>query len=158
MIPISLCWDTQKRLVLLKWDGFISSGWEDGKSSTKIFGLPIPLPLEKTRVPFPHPLPIRWVYLKGVLSFLTKWKVKKMEGTLSLPDPMLNGVLYGWMSAIQTVRADQKIGVTINFLGENGWKGEATLSLKTLFHHLRKWIFPLIREMRGKKRREGGEL
>jgi hypothetical protein len=30
----------------------------------------------------PHPLPIRWVYLKGIFSFLTKWKVKKVEGTL----------------------------------------------------------------------------
>jgi hypothetical protein len=143
---------------LLKWDGLISSGWENGKNSTKILGLPIPLPLGKKRVPFPHPLPIRWLYLKGIFSFLTKWKVKRVEGTLSLPDPMLNGVLYGWMSAIQTRRADQKIHVTVNFLGENWCRGEMTLSLKILFHHLRKWIYPLVREMRRKRPKKGGEL
>jgi hypothetical protein len=156
MIPISICWDTQKQMVLLKWDGFISSEWEKGKHSMKILGLPIPLPLKKRRVQFLHPLPIRWVYLKGILSFLTKWKVKKVEGTLSLPDPMVNGVLYGWMSAIQTVWPDQKVNVTVNFLGKNWCRGEMTLSLKILFRHLRKWIFPLIREMRGKKPRKGG--
>jgi len=157
MIPISLCWDTQKRSVLLKWNGFVSSGWENGKISTKIFGLPVPLPLQKKKVELPSQLPIRWVYLKGIFSFLTKWKVKKVEGTLSFPDPMINGILYGWMSAIQTGRANQKAHVTVNFLGENGCRGEVTLSLKILFHHLRSWVFPLSREMRGKRSRKGGE-
>ena len=157
MIPISLCWDTQKRSVLLKWNGFVSSGWENGKISTKIFGLPVPLPLQKRKVELPSKLPIRWVYLKGIFSFLTKWKVKKVEGTLSFPDPMINGILYGWMSAIQTGRVNQKAHVTVNFLGENGCRGEVSLSLKILFHHLRSWIFPLSREMRGKRPRKGGE-
>jgi hypothetical protein len=142
---------------LLKWNGFVSSGWENGKISTKIFGLPVPLPLQKKKVELPSKLPIRWVYLKGIFSFLTKWKVKKVEGTLSFPDPMINGILYGWMSAIQTGRANQKAHVTVNFLGENGCRGEVTLSLKILFHHLRSWIFPLSREMRGKRPRRGGE-
>jgi hypothetical protein len=157
MIPISLCWDTQKRSVLLKWNGFVSSGWENGKISTKIFGLPIPLPLKKKKGQPPSQLPIRWIYLKGIFSFLTKWKVKKVEGTLSFPDPMINGILYGWISAIQTGRANQKAHVTVNFLGENGCRGEVTLSLKILFHHLRSWVFPLSREMRGKRPRKGGE-
>jgi hypothetical protein len=157
MIPISLCWDTQKRSVLLKWNGFVSSGWENGKISTKIFGLPVPLPLKKKKAQPPSQLPIRWIYLKGIFSFLTKWKVKKVEGTISFPDPMINGILYGWMSAIQTGRANQKAHVTVNFLGENGCRGEVTLSLKILFHHLMSWIFPLSREMRGKRPRKGGE-
>ena len=157
MIPISLCWDTRIRLVLLKWNGFISSGWENGKISTKIFGLPIPLPLRRKKLQLPSRLPIRWGYLKGIFSFLTKWKLKKVEGTLSFPAPMVNGILYGWMSAIQTGRADQKVHVIVNFLGENECRGEVTLSLKILFHHLRSWIFPLIREMRGEKPKKGGE-
>jgi hypothetical protein len=157
MIPISLCWDTWKRSFLLKWNGFVSSGWENEKIATKILGLPIPLSFKKKKIQFPSQLPIRWVYMKGIFSFLAKWKVKKVEGTLSLPDPMVNGVLYGWMSAIHTVRADHKVHVTVNFLGENGCQGEVTLSLRILFHHLRSWILPLIREMRGKKSRKGGE-
>jgi hypothetical protein len=157
MIPISLCWDTRERSVLLKWNGFVSSGWENGKILTKILGLPIPLSLKKKKVQFPSQLPIRWVYLKGIFSFLTKWKLKKVEGTLSFPDPMVNGVLYGWMSAIHTGRADHKVHVTVNFLGKNEWRGEITLSLRILLHHLRSWIFPLIHEVRGKKSRKGGE-
>jgi hypothetical protein len=157
MIPISLCWDTWKRSVLLKWNSFVSSGWENGKISTKILGLPIPLSFKRKKIQFPSQPPIRWVYMKGIFSFLAKWKAKKVEGTLSLSDPMVNGVLYGWMSAIQTLRADHRVHVTVNFLGKNGCKGEVTLSLRVLFYHLRSWILPLICEMRGKKSRKGGE-
>jgi hypothetical protein len=151
MIPISLCWDTQRRLVLLKWNGFVSSGWQYGKMVIKILGIPILLPMKKKKIQPPSRLPIRWRYFKGFFSFLTGWKIKKVEGTLSLPDPMMNGIFYGWMSAIQTRESDRKIAVTINFLGENWLKGEFTVSLKTLFHHFRSWIYPLIREMREKK-------
>jgi hypothetical protein len=157
MIPVSLFWDTQKRSVLFRWNGFVSSGVESGKILAKILGVPIPLPLKKKKIRLPSQLPIRWIYLKGIFSFLTKWKLKKVEATLSFQDPMVNGILYGWMSAIQSGRADRKINVTVNFLGENGCRGEATLFLKILFHHLRSWIFPLIREMRGRKPRKGGE-
>ena len=157
MIPISLCWDTRKRSLLLKWSGFISSGWEKGKISTKILGVSIPIPLKSGKIQLPGRLPIRWVYLKGIFSFLTKWRLKKVEGTLSFPDPMINGILYGWMSAFPTGRRDRKIHVTVNFLGENWCRGEATLSLRILFHHFRRWIFPLIREMKGRKLRKGGE-
>jgi hypothetical protein len=157
MIPISLCWDTRKRSVLLKWNGFISSGWQNGKILMKILGLPIPLPLKRKGIQLPGKLPIRWIYLKGIFSFLPKCKLKKVEGTLSFPDPMVNGVLYGWMSAIQTGRADRKNHVAVNFLGENWCRGEMTLSLKIFFHYLRSWIFPLVREMRGRKPRKGGE-
>ncbi len=157
MIPISLCWDTRKRSVLLKWNGFISSGWQDGKILMKVLGSPIPLPLKKKGIQLLGKLPIRWIYLRGIFSFFPKWKLKKVEGTVSFPDPMVNGVLYGWMSAIQTGRADRKNHVAVNFLGENWCRGEMTLSLKIFFQYSRSWIFPLIREMRGRKARKGGE-
>jgi len=157
MIPISLKWDTRKRSVLLKWNGFISSGWEKGRMMAKILGLSFPLPLREKGVQLPSRFPVRWVYVKRIFSFLTKWKVKKVEGTLSFPDPMLNGILYGWMSAVQRERVERKIHITVNFLGENWCRGEVTLSLKILFHHLRSWIFPLILEIRGRKPRKGGK-
>jgi hypothetical protein len=157
MIPISLCWDTRKRSVLLKWNGLISSGWQDGKIRMKILGSPIPLPRKKKGIQPFGKLPIRWISLKGIFSFLSKWKLKKVGGTLSFPDPMVNGVLYGWVSAFQAGRADRKNRVTVNFLGKNGCEGEMTLSLKILFQYLRSWIFFLIRERRGRKGRKGGE-
>jgi len=157
MIPISLSWDSRRRSILLKWNGFVSSGWEKGKMLVKILGVPISIPLKKKRIPLPGKLPLRWIYLKGIFSFLAKWKLKKVEGTLSFPDPMINGMLYGWMSAMETARVDPKIHVTVNFLGENWCRGEVIVSFKILFHHLRSWIFPLIREMRGRKPRKGGE-
>ncbi len=157
MIPISLSWESRGKSVFLKWNGFVSSGWENGKISVKILGLSIPTPSKKKKIQLPVKLPMRWIYLKGMFSFLTKWKLKKVEGTFSFEDPMVNGILYGWMSAIQTGRADQKIHVAVNFLGENWCRGEMTLSLKILFHHLRSWVFPLIREMKGKKVSKGGE-
>jgi len=157
MIPISFSWDSRKRSFLLEWNGFVSSGRENGKILIKILGVPIPLPLKKKKVQLPKKLPVRWIYLKGIFSFLAKWKLKKVEGTLSFPDPMINGMLYGWMSAMETARVDRKIHVTVNFLGENWCRGEVIVSLKILFHHLRSWIFPLIREMRGRKPRKGGE-
>ena len=151
MIPVSLRWDSRKRSLLLKWSGFISSGLEKGKISTKILGVPIPIPLKRKKIQLPGRFPMRWVYLKGIFSFLTKWRLKKVEGTLSFPDPMVNGLLYGWMSAFPTGRTDRKTHVTVNFLGENWCRGEATLSLGVLFQHFRRWIIPLIREMRGKR-------
>jgi hypothetical protein len=157
MIPIALKWNTRTRSVLLKWNGFISSEWEKGRMMAKILGLSILLPLKDKRIQLPSRFPVRWIYVKGIVSFLTKWKAKKVEGTLSFPDPMLNGILYGWMSALQTERAERKIHITVNFLGENWCRGEVTLSLKILFHHLRSWIFPLILEMRERKPRKGGK-
>ncbi len=156
MIPISLNWDTREKSFLLEWNGFISSGWRNGKISVRVLKIPIPFPLKKKKIRFPARLPTRGIYLKGIFSFLTGWKLKKVEGTLSFSDPMVNGVLYGWMSVFRTVKPDQKVRLTVNFSGENWCRGQATLSLKALFHHMRSWIFPLIREMRGRKPRKGG--
>ena len=72
-----------------------------------------------------------------------------MEGSLSFPDPMVNGLFYGWLSAIKTEKVGQKVNMSVNFLGENWCSGEATISTKTLFGHLKGWILPLLRETRG---------
>ena len=156
MIPISLSWDTQRKSALLRWNGFVSSGWESGKVMMKILGISIPLPMKKKKIRFDGRPPIRWRYLKGFFYFLTEWKIKRVEGTVSIPDPMVNGILYGWMSAIQTSKPDRRIAVTVNFSGENWCRGEVTLSLRILFHHFRSWIFPLICEIRRKKTSKGG--
>lgn len=94
---------------------------------------------------------MRWVYLKGFFSFLTKWKLEKLEGTLSFPDPMVNGLLYGWFSIMESRRVGRKINVTINFLGENRFSGEAALPLKTFFQHLKRWVFLLLQEERERR-------
>jgi hypothetical protein len=147
MIPVSFSWDTQKGSISLQWNGFFSFGWKKGKALTKILGFPIPFGFKKKKTHFP----IRWVYLKEGFSFLSKWKLKKVEGTFSFSDPMVNGLLYGWMSAIQTGKACRKINVTINFLGENRCSGEAILSLKSFFQHLKRWVFLFLQERRGKR-------
>ncbi len=158
MIPISFWWTARKRSASLKVDGFVSSEWENRKLTAKILRMPIPLSLTKEKTRFSGIPPVRWLYLKGIFSFLTEWKIKKVGGTLSFPDPMVNGILYGWMSAARAAaNRDGKIDVTVNFSGENWLKGEFTISLKTLFHHFRSWIYPLIREMRVGKAQKGGE-
>jgi hypothetical protein len=62
---------------------------------------------------------------------------------------MMNGLLYGWISALETGKAGRKIHVTINFLGENRFSGEAIISLKIFFHHLKRWVFFLLQEKWG---------
>jgi len=153
MIPLSFIWDMKKRSIAFQWNGFFSLGKEREKTLVKIFGIPIPFRTKLKEVRFP----IRWFYLKEGLSFISKWRLKKLEGTFSFSDPMVNGILYGWISAFGTREGDQKVNVTINFLGENGCRGEMTISLKILFHHLRRWIFPLLKEMRGRRGLRGGE-
>jgi len=145
MIPFSFLWDTKKRLILLKSDGFFSFRREDEKVLVKILGFPIRFGVRPKKV---H-LPMRLIYLKEGFSFLSKWKLKKIDGTFSFSDPMVNGVLYGWMSAIQTKEASRKVNVSINFLGENRLTGEAVLPLKPFSHHLKRWIFLPLREKWG---------
>jgi hypothetical protein len=153
MIPFSLSWDTQKKSVSLKWDGFLSMGWEKGKVLTKILGLPIPFNPRPKKTHFS----MRWVYLKEVLSFLKEWRLKKIEGTVSLPDPMMNGMLYGWMSAFEAREGGRKIDVSINFLGVNRFSGEAVLSPRVFFNYLKRWVLLLLKERRGRRPKRGGE-
>jgi len=150
MIPFSLSWDTLRRSIGFRWNGFLSLAWENGKVLVKILGFPIPFVFRgKKKI---HLLR-RWVYLKEAFSFLRKWRLKKVEGTLSTSDPMVNGLLYGWASAIETGKVGQKINVTINFLGENWCRGELTISPKILLRHLSRWILFLIQERREKMKR-----
>ena len=152
MIPISFWCDVRKRSLWLRVDGFIYAEWEKGKSKAKILKIPIPFSLKKQKNHFFGVPPVKWKYLKGIFSFAREWKVKKVEGTFSFPDPMMNGILYGWMSALQTKGPDRKIDLTVNFLGENWVKGEFRIPLRTIFYHFRSWMIPLIREMRVKRR------
>jgi hypothetical protein len=147
MIPVSFTWDTRKRSIQIKWNRFFSLGWENGKVRKKVVGIPIPFDFRRKGRKF-HLYRMRWIYLKEIFSLLKEWEPKKLEGTLSFPDPMVNGVFYGWLSAITERRVGQKVNVGSNFVGENWCVGEATISPKVLFHHLRR-ILPLIREMRG---------
>jgi hypothetical protein len=148
MIPISFSWETREKAILLKWDGFFSLSWKEGKVSAKLIGVPIPLRLRKKRIHFP----LRWGYAKELLSLLRKWRLKKIEGTLSLPDPMMNGVFYGWLSALETGKKGRKVRLSVNFLGENWFSGEAVLSPKVIFSRLKSWVFLFLRERRGRWR------
>jgi hypothetical protein len=153
MITVSLSWDTRERWLGLKWNGFLSLGLKGSKVLINILGLPIPFSLKRGKTHF-H---VRWVYSKEVLSFLTKWRLKKLEGTISFSDPMINGLLYGFTSAIEKGKADRRINVTINFLGENWCRGEFIISLSMLFNHLRRWILLFFwKTRRGGPQKGGG--
>jgi len=158
MIPISFWLNARKRSVLSKLDGVFSAEWENGRLTTKILWIHVPPSLIKGNTRISGIPPVRWRYLKGIFSFLSEWKVKRVEGTISFPDPMMNGILYGWMSAARAARdRGEKLDISVNFLGENWLKGKFAFSLKTLAHHFRSWIFPLIWEMRGMKVSKGGD-
>ena len=153
MIPLSLLWDTRTKSVYLKWDGLFSLGVNEGKIVGRVFGLSIPLPLRRSEKRKRFRVSLRWADLKEGLFFLRKWKLKRAEGTVSFPNPVMNGMLYGWMAAFDSWRGDQRVNFTINFNGENRFSGEAKLSLKALVTELRRWIFPLLWRM-GRKMTE----
>ena len=142
MIPISLLWDTRKRSIRLTWDGFLSVGWEKGGMLARILGIPIPGRLKKRtfRVPL-RPMPLR-----EAVVFLKAWRIKKVEGTISFPDPMVNGMLYGWLSAVQSMGQKGRVNVTVNFLGENACSGEAVMPFRALVSFGIKRIFSEVRK------------
>ena len=147
MIPFSFHWDTQKRSILLKWDGFFSLGWERGNALMRIFGFSIPLNPRKKEIRFP----MRSIYLKEAFSFLKEWRLKKMEGTFSLPDPMMNGLLCGLIGVFESGKTGRKSQISINFMGENRFSGEAILPLKAFIGHLKIWVLLFFRENRRKR-------
>ncbi len=147
-MPLSLLWDTRTKSVYLRWNGFFSLGREEGKVFARIFGFPIPFPLRRSQRRKRFRGSLGWTDLKRGLSFLGKWRLKKVEGTFSFPDPMVNGLLYGWMTALGSWRDDRRVNLTINFDGENRFSGEAELSLKALSTELRGWMGRKIRERR----------
>ncbi len=83
------------------------------------------------------------IHAKETFLFLKEWKVKKVEGSFSFPDPMVNGVLYGWSSALGLGQESRRIVLDINFCGENWCSGEVTVSPKAFFRYLLRW-FPLL--------------
>ncbi|MGB9629981.1 MAG: hypothetical protein ACPL6D_15100, partial [Thermodesulfobacteriota bacterium] len=101
--------------------------------------------------------PIRWFYIKNGLSFITQWRIERLEGTISFQDPMINGVLHGWLSAIGGINPRQRFSVTVNFLGKNNFSGQASTPPRVLFTHLRRWILPLFYEMRRTRREQRKE-
>lgn len=149
MTPFKLIWDTQNGLFTFNWNHLFSIGREGNKNILRVLGFPIHFQPHLNKVKFP----IRWFYIKHGLSFFTQWRLERVEGTISFPDPMINGVLYGWLSAIEGIKKKQRFGVTVNFLGKNNFSGKASIPPRILFFHLKKWILPLFFEM-GKKRRK----
>jgi hypothetical protein len=155
MIPISLTWDTREKVILIKWNGFFSLGWEKGKRVKTILRIPIPHRSGAKRGKKTHFPQMRWTYLKEIFFFLREWKLKRAEGTLSFQDPMVNGILYGWLSVLGSKKEKRKINLTINFLGENWCSGEAAVSPKVVFHYLKEWFFLFFKK--GRKSPKGGE-
>ncbi len=155
MSAFKFIWDTRKRLLTFNWNRLFSVGWEGGRSILRVLGIPIRFRPKLNRVG----LPIRWFYIKNVLSFLTQWRLERLEGTISSKDPMFNGVLFGLLSAIEGLRPRKRFSLTINFLGKNNFYGQASIPPKVLFTHLKRWILPLffeMREVRRKQRKEEG--
>ncbi len=146
MIPISLTWDSREKSVFVKWGGIFCIGWEKGNPVGRIFKIRIPCLSGAWRSPGVHLPRRRWVGLKEVLSFIRAWELKRAEGTFSLEDPMVNGVLYGWLSAFNPDRENRKINLSINFVGENWCSGEAVVSPKVLFHHFLRWLLLYFRK------------
>jgi hypothetical protein len=63
MNPISLTWDSREKVILIKWNGFLSFGWKEGKRVKTIFKIPIPyLPgaKEDKKIHFPQ---VQWIPL-----------------------------------------------------------------------------------------------
>ena len=150
MIPVTLLWDTRKRSVLIKWNGFFSLGWEKGKPLVKILCFRKSFSVSENRI---H-LPLQWFYFRETLSLVAKGRLKKVEGTLSFPDPMRNGLLYGWLSAMGPSSPERKINLTVNFLGENWVSGEGTISLKVVFRYVKRLVrFALFKKGKGSAER-----
>jgi len=162
MIPFSFSWDTRDRKAGFKWDGLFNLKWSRGKIS--VCGIPVPFSpgVKKSRFPF------RWAYVKEVLLFLRAWKLKEMEGSLSFPDPMVNGILYGFASAIGAGWRKRGWDLSINFLGQNWCRGETTVSPGLFLRHLLRFMLarkregghrltkPILSHLKGKRRKPDG--
>ncbi len=148
MIPVKLLWDTRRRSILVRWNRLVSFEWGGGRPSIKV------LCIRKSLKPGRREIPgrFRLAHLRETLSFLSKWKLDRVEGTISLPDPMLNGMLYGWLDTFNQNSPKRRFNVTINFLGENWIAGEASISPWAWFRYLRKFM-PFPRFKREKRRR-----
>lgn len=145
MIPFSFYWDTRRKWIGFKLDGLASIYRERGRDFVKIFGLRFRFPIKKRKITSPMKL----LYLKDIHSFISEWKIRKAEVVLSHPDPMINGILYGLVGALNKGGGNVKINLKINFLGKNWSRGEITLSPRIISYYFLRWIFL--------RQRKGGE-
>lgn len=155
MVPLSFSWDTEKGRICFRWDGIGSLEWKEGIGGLKIFGFPIPIRINIEKVSN-FRVPIRWKYVKGTVSLLKSLNIHRIETAISLPDPMINGILYGGWAIFQNKVKEKRIYATVNFLGQNWWKGEVSLPLKAGLAHFKKWILPMLLEIRRKGKKKGG--
>ena len=144
MIQFSFFIDRKKRIFLIRFQRFLYLMMEKGKLYIRIMGFKIPFPYSRKKIYLPRKL----VYLKKGYLFLRKWRLKKIDADLSFSDPMVNGIAYGMMRAIETVKRDQRVKVDINFLGINRLKAEFVISSWTFIKQLKNFFFPLLCEMR----------
>lgn len=157
MISISFSWDTEKRMASIRWNCIGSLEWREGAVEIKAFRFPLPVQIRFKQEKVPNiGVLLRWRYIKGLFSLLKDLKIHEVEATVSLPDPMINGILYGGWAIFQHKAQGKGIYGRVNFLGQNRCKGKVSLSLKDGLSHFKKWIFPMLQEGRRRgKRKEG---
>lgn len=155
MIPLIFSWDTEKGRISLRWDSIGSLEWKEGRGGIKMFGFPVPIRINIEKASN-FRIPIRWRYVKGMVSLLKSLNIQRIETAISLPDPMINGILYGGWAVFQNQIREKKVHGRVNFLGQNWCKGEVSLPLKAGITHFKKWIFPMLQEIRRKGEKKGG--
>lgn len=144
MIKSSLFLDKKEKSLSIYPNRLFAIVVEKWKVYIKIMGLKMPFSITRERIYIPK----KFIYLKKGYSFLRKWRIKQIEADLSLSDPMVNGVLYGTMRAIETLRMDQRFNVNINFLGINRLKADFLISYWEFIKHLISFFFPLFIDMK----------
>jgi hypothetical protein len=133
---VSLSWDSREGSVLVKWGKIFSFEWSKGKAFVGVLGIRKRLDHRALQ----RPSAIRLSHLKEAARFLRGWRVEDLEGTFSLPNPMVNGLCYGLREILDNEREDRQRRVTVNFLGENWLRGKASLSNLTLFRRFAEWF------------------
>ncbi len=151
MIQSSISLAKKERIFFIGFSKFLSLLVDNEKVYIRIMGIKIPFPFKRRRIYIPKKL----VYIKKGYSFLRKWKVKEIEADISFSDPMINGIAYGMMSAIDTIKIDQRVKVNINFFGKNRLKAEFLISNWEFMKNLISFFIPLLIEMR-RGHRKGG--
>jgi hypothetical protein len=144
MIQVSFLLSHLHKNFSIRFNKFLSFILEKGGSYLRILGLNIPITFKKKR----FRLPLQKSFLKNLYLFIRQWKLKRIEAKISFPDPMVNGVAYGMLKVIETIKREPRVNVEINFLGINQLRGDFIISILRFFQYSRKLFFPLLKEMR----------
>lgn len=144
MIQSSLFLDKSERTFFLRFNRLLSFMMENGKVFIKIMGFKIPFLTPNQRIYIPKKL----IYLNKGYSFLRQWRLKKIALEVSFSDPMMNGITYGIMKAVEAIKGEQRVEININFLGKNRLKAEFVISYWEFIRNLVSFLFPLLIEMR----------